>query len=189
MVSRLSAATALLGAYLSVVSAQTFQRLGACPDLGCVFPPDQADFLPGQFFDLRVEVHAPVNGSEAFNNGVPDKDFSVTVTKKGAASQKVTDFFGVEEPELETWKFSWYEDLFAEDAKQKSLVNVASKIYRRIVLKEPGEYEVTLSYYGNKKTVANWVVRPISHKKKAKNIIFFIGVFVPYVSRLVIVLM
>ncbi|KEZ45565.1 Alkaline phosphatase [Scedosporium apiospermum] len=175
MVSRLSAATALLGAYLSVVSAQTFQRLGACPDLGCVFPPDQADFLPGQFFDLRVEVHAPVNGSEAFNDGVPDKDFSVTVTKKGAASQKVTDFFGVEEPELETWKFSWYEDLFAEDAKQKSLVNVASKIYRRIVLKEPGEYEVTLSYYGNKKTVANWVVRPISHKKKAKNIIFFIG--------------
>ncbi|PKS06201.1 hypothetical protein jhhlp_007518 [Lomentospora prolificans] len=175
MVSRISAAAALLGAYISAVSAQTYQRLGACPDLGCVFPPDQSDFLPGQYFDLRVEVHAPVNGSEAFNNGEPDENFSVTITKKGGSPQKVTDFFSLEEPKLETWDFSWYEDLFAEDSKQKSVVNVASKIYRRIRLSEPGDYEVSLSYYGDKTTVANWVVRPTSHKKKAKNIIFFIG--------------
>lgn len=25
---------------------------------------DRADFLAGQYFDIRVEVHAPVNGSE-----------------------------------------------------------------------------------------------------------------------------
>ncbi len=48
----LAAATLLPG-----VAAQTFQRLGACPDLGCVLPPDQSEFLPGQFFDLRVEVY------------------------------------------------------------------------------------------------------------------------------------
>jgi hypothetical protein len=51
----------------SLVNAQSFQRLGACPDLGCVFPPDQADFLAGQYFDIRVEVHAPVNGSEGIS--------------------------------------------------------------------------------------------------------------------------
>lgn len=26
---------------LSFTTAQTFQRLGACPTLGCIFPPDQ----------------------------------------------------------------------------------------------------------------------------------------------------
>lgn len=44
--------------------AQTFQRLGTCPTLGCIFPPDRAEFMPGVHFDVRVEVHAPVNGSE-----------------------------------------------------------------------------------------------------------------------------
>jgi len=57
-------------------SAQTFRRLGTCPKLGCVFPPDQVDFLPGQLFDIRLEVHAPVNGSEAFAKGVPDEQFT-----------------------------------------------------------------------------------------------------------------
>lgn len=27
--------------FVAGASAQTFQRLGGCPDLGCVFPPDQ----------------------------------------------------------------------------------------------------------------------------------------------------
>lgn len=38
----------MLALFLTVVAcltsgafAQTFQRLGGCPDLGCVFPPDQ----------------------------------------------------------------------------------------------------------------------------------------------------
>lgn len=49
----------------SAVSAQTFRRLGTCPTLGCILPPDQQDFLAGQYFDIRLEVHAPVNGSGA----------------------------------------------------------------------------------------------------------------------------
>jgi hypothetical protein len=40
--------------------AQTFQRLGACPKLGCVFPPDQAEFLAGTKFDIRLEVSGDV---------------------------------------------------------------------------------------------------------------------------------
>lgn len=50
---------------VSIVSAQTFQRLGTCPTLGCILPPDAQDFLAGQYFDIRLEIHAPVNGSEA----------------------------------------------------------------------------------------------------------------------------
>ncbi|KAI2608207.1 alkaline phosphatase-like protein [Hypoxylon fragiforme] len=166
---------AVAAASLSVAAAQTFQRLGACPDLGCVLPPDQSDFLPGQFFDLRLEIHAPVNGSEAFNAGKPDEKFTVTIAKEGGKPKSIAQFFNVPEPELEKWDFHWYEDLFAQDAHTPSFVNVAAKIYRKLAIYEPGNYVVTLSYYGGKTTTANWVVRPLDTRKKAKNVILFIG--------------
>ncbi|OBR14524.1 Alkaline phosphatase [Colletotrichum higginsianum IMI 349063] len=157
---------------------QTFQRLGACPDLGCVFPPDQAHFLPGQAFDVRVEIHAPVNGTEAFNGGVPDPDFSISVASNSHPDGRpLTEFFGLaEEPPLETWDFAWYEDLFARDAGNASVVNVASKAYRHLALYEPGNYTVELRYYnGTRTTLAEWFVRPLAEEKKAKNVILFIG--------------
>jgi hypothetical protein len=172
MLAKLTA-FALLAA--ASVSAQTFQRLGTCPTLGCILPPDQSDFLPGQFFDLRVEVHAPVNGSEAFNGGVADRNFTVTIAKEHSSPVPFATYFKLAEPKLENWTFSWYEDLYAQDARNRTIVNVTSKIYRRLALYEPGKYVVTLSYYGSKTTTANWVVRPLATKKKAKNIIFFIG--------------
>ncbi|KAH8201616.1 hypothetical protein TruAng_004222 [Truncatella angustata] len=174
MFSRLASA-AVLAASLSAVSAQYYQRLGTCPTLGCVLPPDQQDFLPGQYFDLRLEVHAPVNGSEAFNGGVPDEEFTVSITKEGGEAKSITEFFSVEEPKIEKWTFKWFEDLYAEDLKTPSVVNVASKIYRRLALYEPGTYTVTLHYYGGETTTAEWVVRPLATSKKAKNVILFIG--------------
>lgn len=188
------AAAALL-LLLGGASAQTFQRLGTCPSLGCILPPDQQDFLPGQEFDLRVEVHAPANGSEAAHDGVPDEAFTVTIARSGSdptsddsddsgeepLSVSVADFFGLaEEPEVETWSFSWYEDLFAQEAGNKTLVNVASRIYRRVALYEPGEYTVTLRYYGGEETVASWTVRPLAEEKRAKNVIIFIGELFPF---------
>lgn len=180
----LASATAAVALLLSqVVFAQTFRRLGGCPSLGCVLPPDQSDFLPGQLFDLRLEVHAPINGSEAFNDGVPDEAFSVTIQKKGVEggeARSIAEFFSItEEPALERWDFTWYEDLFAEDAETPSVVNVASRIYRGLALSEPGEYEVALRFYGDQTTTANWVVRPLATEKKAKNVILFIGTCVP----------
>lgn len=91
----------------SVVTAQTFRRLGTCPTLGCVFPPDQADFLPGALFDIRLEVHAPVNGTEAYNGGVPDEKFTFCIQKgKKGKCEDVKKFFKVKEAELEKWEFS-----------------------------------------------------------------------------------
>ncbi|KAK4147255.1 alkaline-phosphatase-like protein [Dichotomopilus funicola] len=164
-----------LAASLSAASAQTFQRLGTCPDLGCVLPPDQQDFLPGQEFDIRFEIHAPKNGSEAFNNGVPDEKFTATIAKDGQKPKSIAEFFKHSEPALEKWTFSWFEDLFAEDANKPSVVNVASKAFRRVALYEPGEYTVTLKYYDGQTTKAHWTVRPLATKKKAKNVVFFIG--------------
>lgn len=54
-------------------------------------------------------------------------------------------------------------------------MNVTSKIYRRIALYEPGEYEATLTYYGEQKTVANWLVRDLPTKRRAKNVVMFVG--------------
>ncbi|RYN87516.1 hypothetical protein AA0120_g7291 [Alternaria tenuissima] len=168
--SAVVAAALLVGS----VSAQTFRRLGACPTLGCVFPPDQADFLAGQYFDIRLEVHQPRNGSEFI--GLPlDEQFTFTLGKKGEEAKLVTEFFNLEEPKLEKWNFTWYEDLFARDAKKPSLVNVAAKAYRRIALYEPGEYTATLSYNNGSKTEATWLVRDLAEERKAKNIVLFIG--------------
>jgi polysaccharide deacetylase 2 family uncharacterized protein YibQ len=136
------------------------------------------DFLPGQQFDIRFEVHAPVNGSEAFNGGVPDERFTATIAKEGGAAKSIAEYFKLTEPALQKWNFTWFEDLFAQDAKNATRVNVASKIYRRVALYEPGKYTVTLNYYnGSKTTAANWTVRPLAETKKAKNVIFFIGTF------------
>lgn len=40
MIANAVIALAILG-FGGVANAQTFQRLGGCPQLGCIFPPDQ----------------------------------------------------------------------------------------------------------------------------------------------------
>jgi len=162
-------------ALASCACAQTFQRLGACPKLGCVFPPDKANFLAGQAFDIRVEIHAPTNGSEAFNGGKPDETFTFQISKDGGKAVDVAEYFKVEAPALERWNFTYFEDLFAQDNEQPTLVNVAAKAYRHIALYEPGEYKAILTYYDGSTTEACWKVREPSGKRKAKNVIFFIG--------------
>ncbi|RDW78317.1 putative pho-2 alkaline phosphatase [Coleophoma crateriformis] len=174
MVSACKLALTAAASLLTLTAAQTFQRLGGCPTLGCVLPPDQTDFLAGQYFDIRLEVHAPVNGSEA-NGGIPDPNFTFTIEKVGGAAQPAASYFKIAEPALERWNFTWYEDLFAQDKKTPSVVRVTSKAYRRVALYEPGEYVATLNYYNGTKTVANWVVRALHQQKKAKNVILFIG--------------
>jgi hypothetical protein len=175
-IMRLSTACVACAILVSQATAQTFQRLGACPTLGCIFPPDQAEFLPGQWFDIRLETHAPQNGSEVVPGYMtPDANFTFTVHKDGQASVSASQFFGVAEPKLETWNFTWYEDLFAQAAYTPSLVKVAAKAYRKVALYEPGNYIATLNYRNGSVTQANWTVRDIAPIRKAKNVILFIG--------------
>ncbi|KAL8871836.1 MAG: hypothetical protein Q9174_002416, partial [Haloplaca sp. 1 TL-2023] len=133
------------------------------------------DFLAGQLFDIRLEVHAPVNGSEATNRTSPDTSFTFTIAREGGSPQSATSFFSVSEPGIERWNFTWYEDLFARDADTPSLVNVAAKAYRRVALYEPGEYTATLTYNGGTTTTASWIVRDLASVRKTKNILLFIG--------------
>ncbi|KAL8979928.1 MAG: hypothetical protein Q9205_004859 [Flavoplaca limonia] len=171
----LSGAAAAALSLASVGAAQSFQRLGACPTLGCVFPPDQTDFLAGQYFDIRLEVHAPVNGSEATGRSTPDNAFSFSIARQGRRAQSAAALFNIAEPPLERWNFTYFEDYFARDADTPVLVNVASKIYRRVALYEPGDYTATLTYNNGSKTTASWLVRDLVQVKKTKNIVLFIG--------------
>ncbi|KJA26321.1 hypothetical protein HYPSUDRAFT_133133 [Hypholoma sublateritium FD-334 SS-4] len=163
----------LIGA--SLVSAQTFQRLGTCPTLGCIFPPDQTDFLAGQLFDIRLEIHAPLNGTEASNNGVPNETFSLCIQRGKEACSDVTKYFKISNSALEKWSFSYYEDLFAKDSGTPVVVNVASKAYRALSLTKPGTYTAKLTYNGGTTTVANWLVREPVTSRRAKNVLLFIG--------------
>ena len=166
-----------LGVLCTHCAAQTFQRLGTCPTLGCILPPDQADFLPGQKFDIRVEVHAPLNGSEAISGyTTPDANFTLTIGRDGGSAAPATAFFNASEPQLETWNFTWYEDLFAQAAHTPSQVRVAAKAWRNVALYQPGQYIATLKYRnGSQTTLANWTVRDIAPTQRAKNVIMFIG--------------
>jgi hypothetical protein len=68
----------------------------------------RADFLAGQYFDIRLEVHAPKNGSEAIGLP-PDEKFTFTIAKGNGSAKPVTEFFKLDEPKLENWTFSWFE--------------------------------------------------------------------------------
>lgn len=107
-------------ALVATASAQTYRRFGTCPTLGCVIPPDQQDFLAGQYFDIRVEVHAPVNGSEA-TNGIPDEEFTFTIARAGEDAKDASAYFESDEPELETWDFSYYEYVLGREEMFRGL--------------------------------------------------------------------
>lgn len=115
-----------------------------------------------------------MNGSEA-NGGVPDAGFKFTIAKDGGKAIEAAKYFKIDSPKIERWNFTWFEDLFAQDAKKPSVVNVAAKAYRRVALYKPGRYIATLTYYDGSTTVAEWLVRPLAEAKRAKNVILFIG--------------
>jgi hypothetical protein len=69
----------------------------------------RVDFLPGQYFDIRLEVHAPINGSQATGNSVPDSSFTFAIAKAGGQAQSAASYFGISEPSVEHWKFTWFE--------------------------------------------------------------------------------
>lgn len=76
---------------------------------------------------------------------------------------------------MDSYNFTYYEDLFARDGGNATLVNVLSKSYRHVTLYNPGDYVARLTYNGNMQTVAHWTVMPICEAPPAKNVILFVG--------------
>lgn len=122
----LKAAALAAVACASTVSAQTYRRAAACPSLGCVYPPyvprflfqtfvltfpplcsDQTEFIAGQVFDIRIESHAPLNGTQAYKNGVVADDFALYLRGKGATELKeISQFYNIEQPKVESYNFT-----------------------------------------------------------------------------------
>ncbi|KAI1319863.1 hypothetical protein EDD11_002857 [Mortierella claussenii] len=196
----LSIATAI-SAVAALDRPGQFNRLGACPDLGCVFPPDRTNFLAGAKFDVRVEVH----GEEKVQ---PDIGYSLTIQKlsssveiqendhsnsknknknKPSKAVEFSQFSKIKPDSQETWSFSYFKDAAQYwkdqdgDKNASTPVNVASTAWRQVQIQEPGTYKVELKYKDNnsdkkqKTAEVIWTVHPASKKRKAKNVILFIG--------------
>ncbi|KAG0266228.1 hypothetical protein BG011_002925 [Mortierella polycephala] len=184
MVKVISIALISLATAISAVTALDpvgqFKRAAACPTLGCVFPPDRSEFLAGSRFDVRVEVHAE-------NNDKVNNKYSLTIEKLSGNGKhgkrgaiEFSKFSHIKPNGQESWDFTYFKDASAywksQDGDKNAVtpVHVASTAWRRVQIREPGTYKVTLKYNNGKKTEAIWTVNPVS-KRKAKNVILFIG--------------
>ncbi len=49
-------------------------------------------------FDIRIEVQAPFNGTEAYASGTPSPDFSLTINGEGGSPVEIAQFFGISDP-------------------------------------------------------------------------------------------
>jgi alkaline phosphatase len=139
-----------------VISAFPAAAQEAAPPV-LILPADRADFLAGQTFDLRVEVHA---------DALPD-DFAVTINGTPAA-----ELLGAEGTP-ETWTFG---DEAAPTPAQ-------SVVWRDVTIDTPGEVVVEVTA-GGETTTADWEIHPGHPAAGAKNVILFIadGMSVPAIT-------
>ncbi|RCI05055.1 hypothetical protein CU098_011345 [Rhizopus stolonifer] len=160
-----------------------FPRLGACPDPhACIFPPDVSTFIPGAYFDLRVELHA-YDKDTSKPTPAPYKEFKTTIRKGNGKWYDINDYFKLKkQPKIENWTFDWIDSIDTQYASVLNKTNkpievaVASRAWRRIKLIESGEYEIKVQYSPKKSySVKYHVVEPKKPKKKAKNVILFIS--------------
>lgn len=145
-------------------------------------PSFSSSFVPGAYFDIRVELHAYGKDSSAPTPS-PYTNFTTTIRKNNGKWHDINDYFKLKKkPALENWKFNWtdsidtyYASLLKNDQKPIP-VAVTSRAWRKVKLTEPGEYEVKVTY-GNRQSysVKYVVVEPKKPKKKAKNVILFIS--------------
>ncbi|KAI7861772.1 alkaline-phosphatase-like protein [Spinellus fusiger] len=154
-----------------------FPRLGACPDPhACILPPDVSQFLPGAYFDLRVEMHA-YNTNTSLPTPPAYQYFNTTVKKDNGPWREIQHFFDVPTPPTEHWEFDWKHsiDVFVH-AHPPIHVAVSSRAWRRLQFKQPGTYQVRVTYGSEQSyTVQYNVIEPRHPKKKAKNVILFIS--------------
>lgn len=111
-----------------------------------ILPIDNARFLAGQRFDLRIEA-----GDNLPENTDPGT-FQVTVNGK-----PLQEFFG------------------KEPAKSNTRPQTAELTLRQVSFNTPGEYTISVSAAGSTASVTYDVVKPQAPQKPAKNVILFVG--------------
>ncbi len=125
-----------------------------------ILPIDQANFLPGQKFDVQIEVWADTLPS----------DFAVKINGKDAS-----DMLG-SKPKSENWKFDAAKGNATTYTYRKGLsgmITSQATTWRGVSLSDAGDYKIDVTANGAT-TSATWTVRKIG-EGKAKNVIFFLG--------------
>lgn len=168
--NRLSSAMGLLGAaalgLTLAVSALPLNSAAAAPVNQAaapnilILPIDQANFLPGQKFDVQIEVWADTLPS----------DFAVKVNGKDAS-----DMFG-SKPVSSNWQFDASKGNALTYTYRTGLsgkITSQATTWRQVSIATPGDYKIEVTAGGSTKA-ATWTVRDVG-TGKAKNIIFFLG--------------
>lgn len=150
-----AAAWRVLSAFLAVAMTFTIAPATVSADEHevpvLILPVNNANFLPGAGFDIRIEVHT---------EEMPE----MTATINGEA---IDDFFGVA-GEAESWSFGGDEETGEEPTPSNSM------IWRGLSAPEPGEYTVEVTIGDQVESVA-WTVREPSQSAGAQNVMLFIA--------------
>lgn len=139
-------------------------------------------FLPGAYFDLRVELHA-YDKDHSKPTPAPYKEFKTTIRKNGGEWVDINKFFHIKkQPQIENWHFGWVDSIETQYAASLNNSNkpidvaVAARAWRRVKIDQPGTYEVKVQYGPKQSYSAKYtVIQPKKPKKKTKNVILFIS--------------
>lgn len=126
----------------------------------------RSKFLPGAYFDLRVETHAYDTSNKA-SPPAALTSFKTRVRKDGGKWKDIDEFFGIEHsPALERWNFTWIDSIdVAYNDAQGTVVNVASKIWHKLKFDEPGTYDVTVQYSPKDAYTVRYTVVEVSQQQ------------------------
>eukprot|EP00842_Homolaphlyctis_polyrhiza_P003830 jgi/Hompol1/4448/HPOL_000210-RA len=140
--------------------AQSQQVLGAINQ-----PVDGASFIPGQYFDIGIELHNVGQNSVTY----PD----LSTLKATINGQDLATFLGSQYTPLENWNTSYFADAPSRDANNATPFSVSRQTLRSIQINAPGTYDVVVTA-GTERVQATWTVREISGRT-VKNLVLFIG--------------
>lgn len=127
----------------------------------------RSTFLPGAYFDLRVELHA--YDKENKNNATqvtPYTHFKTQVRKDGGPWQDASSFFHMDqEPGLENWNFTWVDSIDARFGSDPGVdVAVSSRIWRKLKFDSPGVYDVSVTYGKKNAYTVRYTVPEVSER-------------------------
>ena len=107
----------------------------------------RSQFLPGTYFDLRVELHNyDKDGNTTAPPPKPISNFKTLVRRDKGPWKQASDYFDLTPP-VEHWDFAWKNSIEATYGEANPLnVTVASRIWRKIKFDKPGTYEVKVEY-------------------------------------------
>lgn len=138
----------------------------------------RSTFLPGSYFDLRVELHA-YDKDTSKPTPKPYDQFKTTIRKDKGKWVDVNKFFKIKsQPVIENWKFNWTDSIekhyasVLQNGQKPIQVAVAARAWRKLRLTEPGLYEIKVQYGSKKSYTVQYQVVEVDATTHPKHIIY-----------------